>query len=81
MIFESKDQDHIADIQGWAKEWALGCVNLPLATRGSQEAGFTQPKAHFAQPCTSFSCSRSALVFLKVIFKSELPSRGLPSIH
>ena len=40
-------------IQGWAKEWSLGCVNLQPAARGSQEAGFTQPRDHsFAQPCT-----------------------------
>ena len=41
------------NIQGWAKEWALGCVNpatwLSLAAGGE----FTQPRAHsFAQPCT-----------------------------
>ena len=40
-------------VQGWAKGWALGCVNpaswLPLAARGE----FTQPRAHlFADPCT-----------------------------
>ena len=36
-------------VQGWAKEWALGCVNSPPpAARG----GFTQPRAHyFAQSC------------------------------
>ena len=40
-------------IQRWAKEWALGCVNLRPAVRGSQEEGFTQPRAnYFAQPCT-----------------------------
>ena len=43
-----------ACLQRWAKEWALGCVNSPPAARGSQEAGFTQPRAHsFAQPCTA----------------------------
>ena len=42
----------MARIQRWAKEWALGCVNSPPAAGGSQEAGFTQPRAHsFAQPC------------------------------
>ena len=42
----------MASIQGWTKEWALGCVNSCLAARGSQEAGFTQPRDHsFAQPC------------------------------
>ena len=40
-------------IQGWAKEWSLGCVNLRPTARGNQEAGFTQPRDHFfAQPCT-----------------------------
>ena len=33
-------------VQGWAKEWTLGCVNptswLPLAAGGE----FTQPRAH-----------------------------------
>ena len=43
---------NVLKIQGWAKEWALGCVNSPPAPRGSQEAGFTQPRAHsFAHPC------------------------------
>ena len=38
-------------VQGLAKEWSLGCVNLPPAARGSQQAGFTQPRDHyFAQP-------------------------------
>ena len=46
----SRDLVHV---QGWAKEWALGCVNpaswLSLAAGGE----FTQPRAHsFAQPCT-----------------------------
>ena len=40
-------------IQGWAKELFLGCVNSPPAARGSQEAGFTQPRDHyFTQLCT-----------------------------
>ena len=43
-------------LQGWAKEWALGCVYpaswLPLAAGGE----FTQPRAHsFAQPCMYFT--------------------------
>ena len=39
-------------VQGWAKEWSLGCVNSRPAARGSQEAGFTQPRDHsFAQHC------------------------------
>ena len=34
--------------------WALGCVNSPPAAGGSQEEGFTQPRAHsFAQPCNA----------------------------
>ena len=32
-------------VQGSAKRWSLGCVNLPPAARGTQEAGFTQPRA------------------------------------
>ena len=41
-------------VQSWAKKGALGCVNLSPAARGSQEAGFTQPRAHsLAQPCTA----------------------------
>ena len=40
-------------LQGWVKEWSLGCVNSPSAARTSQEAGFTQLKAHLlADPCT-----------------------------
>ena len=31
-------------VQGSAKRWALGCVKSPTAARGSQEAGFTQPR-------------------------------------
>ena len=43
------------NLQGWAKEWTLGCVNpaskLPLAAGGE----LTQPGAYsFAQPCTIF---------------------------
>ena len=39
-------------IHGWAKEWSLGCVNSRPTARGSQEAGFTQPRDHsFAQRC------------------------------
>ena len=40
-------------LQGSAKRWALGCVNSPPpAARGSQEAGFTQPRVHLlANPC------------------------------
>ena len=39
-------------VEGWAKEWTLGCVNpaswLSLAAGGE----FTQPRDHsFAQPC------------------------------
>ena len=43
-----------AMVQGWAKEWSLGCVNSLPTARGSQEAGFTEPREHsFDQPCTS----------------------------
>ena len=31
-------------VQGSAKRLALGCVNLPPGARGSQDAGFTQPR-------------------------------------
>ena len=45
-------QGKFFSVQGWAKERALGYVNSPPAARRSQEAGFTQPRAHsFAQPC------------------------------
>ena len=30
-------------VQGWEKEWSLGCVNSRPVARGSREAGFTQP--------------------------------------
>ena len=41
------------DLQGLAKRWALGCVNLPPVARGSQEAVFTQPRARYiAHPCS-----------------------------
>ena len=40
-------------VQGWAKEWSIGCVNSRPVARGSQEAGFTQPREHLlADPCT-----------------------------
>ena len=40
-------------IQSWAIRWALGCVNSHPAARGSQEVGFTQPRAHLiAHRCT-----------------------------
>ena len=39
-------------LQGWAKEWSLGCVKSRPVARGSQEEGFTQPRDHsFAKPC------------------------------
>ena len=41
-------------VQRSAKRWALGCVNSPSAARGSEEAGFTQPRPHLlADPCRS----------------------------
>ena len=44
------------DLHGSAKEWSLGCVNSPSTARGTQEAGFTQPKDHsFAQLYTDMS--------------------------
>ena len=46
--------DKQVHVQGWAKDWSLGCVNSPPPkVRGSQEAGFTQSRDHsLAQPCT-----------------------------
>ena len=55
---ETQRQGHNTDtdtvlLQGRAKEWSLGCVNSCPVARGSQVAGFTQPRDHsFAQPCT-----------------------------
>ena len=38
-------------VQGSAKEWSRGCVNLRAVAGVSQEAGFTQPRDHsFVQP-------------------------------
>ena len=39
--------EFILAVQGSAKRWALGCVNLPSAARAIQEAGFTQPTGLF----------------------------------
>ena len=40
-------------VQGSAKRWSLGCVNLPPAARGSLEAEITQPRATLlADPCS-----------------------------
>ena len=33
-------ENFVKELQGCAKEWALGCVNSPPADGGSQEAGF-----------------------------------------
>ena len=42
-------------VRGSAKRWDLGCVNSPPTARGSQEAGFTQPRVHLlADPCTMY---------------------------
>ena len=39
-------------IQGWAKEWSLGCVNSHPMARGSRKAEFTQPCDHsLSDPC------------------------------
>ena len=45
----------LEQLQSWAKERALGCVNSPsILARGSLEAGFTQPRAQpFDQLCRS----------------------------
>ena len=54
-------------IQGWAKEWSLGCVNSRPAARESLEAGFTQPRAHLiAHMCTGFHSSNNFLARLAV---------------
>ena len=50
-------------MQGWAKEWSLGCVNpaswLPLAAGGE----FTQPRDHsLAQPCILLTWLNSSSV-------------------
>ena len=59
-------------VQGSAKRWALGCVNLPPSARRSQEEGFKQPRAHLlANPCMclqitdidNHSCNTAALPF------------------
>ena len=43
-------------VQSWAKKWSLGCLNSRHVARGSQLAGFTQPRAHLiAQLCTLIS--------------------------
>ena len=36
----------LSDIQGWAKEWSLGCMNSRPVAGENQEAGFTQPRDH-----------------------------------
>ena len=39
-------------VQGSAKRLSLGCMNSLPAARGSQEAGFTQPRSHTSgDPC------------------------------
>ena len=53
---------HYGYVQGSAKRWALGCVNSPPTVRGSQEAGFTQPRAHLiADPCRGCLTAASPL--------------------
>ena len=56
-------------VQGSAKRWALGCVNSPSAARVSQEAGFTQPRAHLLAD----SCSESNCDCNKFLLDTELP--------
>ena len=48
------------DVQDWAKEWSLGCVNSPPAARGSKEAGLTQPRDHFLPSFVFFNPSSLA---------------------
>ena len=45
LILLKDSVDVMKDVQGSAKRWALGCVNLPSTARGSQEVGYTQPRA------------------------------------
>ena len=58
MSFAVLPQEFSSHVQGWAKEWSLGCVNLRPTARGSPEEGFTQPRAHLiAHLCTlCFDC-------------------------
>ena len=75
----AQDPDYVAPapktrvihIQGSVKRFALGCVNSPPSARGSQESGFTQPKAHLlADPCT-YNSGPSGTVPLRV-FAGEM---------
>ena len=44
--------DLCGNVQGWAKEWSLGCVNLASLLPLVAGHEFTQPRDHsFAQPC------------------------------
>ena len=63
---------YAAPVHSWAKERVIGCVNSHLAAKGSQEAGFTQPRAHsFAQHCSAMPGIASRLP----------PRRGLFSVQ
>ena len=45
---------------------ALGCVNSHPAARGSQKAGFTQPRVHsLAHPCTCKKTIANAGIIIK----------------
>ena len=64
-----KNRLRVLNIQGWAKEWSLGCVNSRPVARGSQEAGFTQPRDHsFSQRCTNHQkCAICPLLLAPIV--------------
>ena len=63
-----KRRARFPDITGWTNEWSPGCVNSPV-TRGIQEKGFTQPRAHsLTHPCTvPHKCENFHLRWLLVL--------------
>ena len=57
-------------VQGSTKKWSLGCVNSRPAARGSQEAGFMQPRdLSFAQPCNAMQQQQQLLCVVNAIFR------------
>ena len=62
-------------VQGWAKEWSLGSVNSRPAARGSQEAGFTQPRDQsFAHTCKVATFRRRSSIVVERMILSLSPS-------
>ena len=57
--YDSRFSTSRCRVQGSSKRWAVGCVQSCPAARGSQEAGFTQPRA---QP---FSCTVMHLLWVE----------------